>query len=167
MALDLMNIVVRLNNIPVSYRTPEVTCLLDNRLGTVIGVIPPKQDYYQAFIRMLVQINIFEPFIPRTFLWIGDGSRKWIQFNYERLPVYCYLCGLVGHLESKCPVRFSENFIDPGKDFPYGECLKALVPGSSDTVGWTTPTILVQTYSTSGNEVRRTSLNIFQFTSHK
>lgn len=45
------------------------------------------------------------------------------------MPLYCYLCGLIGHMEKKYSVCFMERFIDPGKDFPFGEWLKTAPRG--------------------------------------
>lgn len=48
-----------------------------------------------------------------------------MAFTYERMPLHCYLCGLVGHLEKRCPSCFNDDFVDPGSEFPFGEWLKA------------------------------------------
>lgn len=53
------------------------------------------------------------------------------------MPVYCYLCGVVGHLEKKCPLRYQEDFIDPGAEFPFGEWLKAATTGPQGSGGRT------------------------------
>lgn len=99
MPLNMMSIVVRLSNIPFGHRNPAVARSLCASLGVVDEVIPPKGDGPQSYVRVRVQINITEP-IPRgVYLRIGSGSRHWVSFTYERMPVYCYLCGLGGHLE--------------------------------------------------------------------
>lgn len=72
-------------------------------------------------MRVNVQINICESFQQGKYLRLGDGSRKWVAFTYEKMPVYCFFCGLVGHLERKCHLRFREDFVDPGREFQYGE----------------------------------------------
>lgn len=56
----------------------------------------------------------------------GRGNETVRFILYERMLVYYYLCGIVGHLEKKCSLRFGENFIDPGTKYPYGEWLKAV-----------------------------------------
>lgn len=125
MALDLMNIVVRLHNIPAGLRNPDMTGRLCEKMGTVLEVIPPKGDTYQVYMRVRMQIMITKPFIRGTYLRLGEGRRQWVSFSYERMPTYCFLCGLVDHMEKKCPMRFQDDFIDPGTEFPYGEWLKA------------------------------------------
>lgn len=86
----------------------------------------------QTYLRVKVEVNIAEPLLRGVYLRLRDGSRKWISFVYERMLNYCYLCGLVGHLEKKCILRFQDGFVDPRKNFPYGEWLKAPVPGSGN-----------------------------------
>lgn len=86
----------------------------------------------QTYLRVKVEVNIAEPLLRGVYLRLRDGSRKWISFVYERMLNYCYLCRLVGHLEKKCILRFQDGFVDPRKNFPYGEWLKAPVPGSGN-----------------------------------
>lgn len=114
MVLTEMNIVVRLNDVPVSHRNPDMARKLCAMIGSVLEVIPPKGEYYQAYIQVKVQIDISEPIVQGMFLRMANGVSKWISFTYERLPVYCYLCGIIRHLEMKCDLRFRENIVDPG-----------------------------------------------------
>lgn len=125
MPLDLMKIVVRLHNIPGSLRTSDMASKLCAQLGKVEEVFLPKGDFFHAYIRVRVEVNITEPLLRGTYIRLRDGVRQWIHFTYEKLPVYCYVCGIIGHLEKKCLLRFSDGFEDPGKYFPYGEWLKA------------------------------------------
>lgn len=102
----MMNIVVRLTNIPMDFRKPDTARRLCRNLGKVMEV---------KWIRFRVQVDISEPLQRGIYLRMGDGTRTWIAFSYERMLVYCYLCRVVGHLEKKCHLWFQE---DVGKLFP-------------------------------------------------
>lgn len=96
-----MTIGVKLNNIPLGYPNPSAARRLCTNLGEVLEVIPPKCETPQVYIRVRVQIDIQESLIQGVHLRVRNGTRQWIAFSYERLPVYCYVCGLVGHMEKK------------------------------------------------------------------
>lgn len=133
MEKNLMTIGVKLNNIPLGYRNPSAARRLCTNLGEVLEVIPPKCETPQVYIRVRVRIDIQESLLRGVPLRVRNGTRQWISFSYERLPVYCYLCGLVGHMEKKCKLRLGDGFVDPSKSFPYGEWLKVPNPGSRHT----------------------------------
>lgn len=53
------------------------------------------------FARIGVEIDLSKQ-LKRGF-WIGDKeNRCMVAILYERLPVFCYKCGLVGHYELGC-----------------------------------------------------------------
>ena len=49
------------------------------------------------------------------------NTQWWITFRYERLPTFCYLCGLLGHDDKHC--KSYSNWQNTPKQ--YGEWLKA------------------------------------------
>lgn len=98
-------------------------------LGIFIEMVMSKQDEFLDYVRIRVGVDVTKEIMRGSFIRLSDGSRRWISFAYERMPLYCCLCGFVGHMEKKCPSRFADDFVDPGQDFPSGEWLKAVPRG--------------------------------------
>lgn len=50
---------------------------------------------------MCIEIDLSKP-LSRGF-WVGDDSQKvFVVVMYERLPIFCYNCGLIGHGTNSC-----------------------------------------------------------------
>lgn len=48
------------------------------------------------FTRIYVEIDLARPL--KQGFWIGDDEhRVFVVVLYEKLPTFCYICGLVGH----------------------------------------------------------------------
>ncbi|KAK1592014.1 hypothetical protein Q3G72_017725 [Acer saccharum] len=58
---------------------------------------------------------------------LGDGEETLMPIQYERLPSFCFQCGVVGHTIWGCPEFNSQRPIG-GEDFQYGAWLRAAVP---------------------------------------
>ncbi|XP_039129164.1 uncharacterized protein LOC120265358 [Dioscorea cayenensis subsp. rotundata] len=53
------------------------------------------------FARVCVEIDLSKP-LCRGF-WVGDDShRVFVVVLYERLPTFCYSCGVIGHGSNSC-----------------------------------------------------------------
>ena len=50
----------------------------------------------------------------------------WVYFQYERLPIFCYRCGILGHNEQECPQRKTRLLSTENEDFLYGHGLRAV-----------------------------------------
>jgi hypothetical protein len=75
-------------------------------LGSLMGKVESSEVYEypgkKVIIKIKVHIDVQKP-IP-SGIHVGnpnDGS-CWIDFRYEKLPLVCFKCGLVGHVEKLC-----------------------------------------------------------------
>ena len=73
------------------------------------------------FLRIRVDLPIEKPLRRGGNVVNKSGEKFWITFRYERLPTFCYLCGLLGHDDKHCKI-YSDWQNTPKQ---YGEWLKA------------------------------------------
>ena len=60
------------------------------------------------------------------FIAGSDGARSWVTFKYERLPLFCHYCDLLGHDVKHCASHFAVSRNGGEVDYQYGESLRAL-----------------------------------------
>jgi hypothetical protein len=75
-------------------------------LGSLMGDVEAAELYEypgkKTIIKIKVAINVHKP-IP-TGIHVGnpiDGT-CWIDFTYEKLPLVCFKCGHIGHMDKLC-----------------------------------------------------------------
>lgn len=54
---------------------------------------------------------------------IEGGESRWINFRHERLPNFCYSCGLLSHGIKECPGS-SANALQNNGELQYGAWLR-------------------------------------------
>ncbi|KAJ1392464.1 Zinc knuckle CX2CX4HX4C [Sesbania bispinosa] len=78
-----------------------------------------------TYVRTLVEFNTSKPLLPS----INVGSKKevafWVDFQFERLPQFCYKFGVIGHDEDSCTGE--QNVED--EDRPRGPWMRAAQNG--------------------------------------
>jgi hypothetical protein len=75
-------------------------------LGSLMGEVEAAEMYEypgkKTIIKIKVAINVHKP-LP-TGIHVGnptDGT-CWVDFRYEKLPLVCFKCGLIGHVDKLC-----------------------------------------------------------------
>jgi hypothetical protein len=58
-------------------------------------------------MRLQVRIDVRQPLKKETRVKDKEGRWCVAQFKYEKLGIFCFVCGVMGHVENKCEVRFS------------------------------------------------------------
>ena len=54
------------------------------------------------FIRVKVTITLEKLLRRGGYLLDLGGQRVWVKFRYERLPMHCHVCGMLGHDLKHC-----------------------------------------------------------------
>lgn len=85
-------------------------------IGSLLGRVEQidleddKEQYWRKTLRIKVQIEVSLPLKRGIFLSSGTGGiDKWIKVTYEKLPDFCYGCGLLGHTIKECEGDYGSN----------------------------------------------------------
>lgn len=65
------------------------------------------QDTPNYFMRVRVALPVSKPLRWGGFIEDSDGERTWVKFKYERLLVFCYYCGNLGHDAHHCASHYA------------------------------------------------------------
>jgi hypothetical protein len=87
---------------------------IEKGLGSLLKVddIVGENKTFQSYLRVLVEIKVFDPLNPSFYLWHDQEESLWISLRYERLDFYCTLCGRVGHKQSTCRAPLEECHLE-------------------------------------------------------
>lgn len=95
---------------PFDMASPQVAAEVGRRLGEVEEVEKRRrQDTQNLFMRVKVAIPISKPIRRGGFLAGSEGQRTWVTFKYERLPLFCHWCGILGHDLKHCAHYFART----------------------------------------------------------
>ncbi|KAL0434846.1 UNVERIFIED_CONTAM: hypothetical protein Sradi_0192500 [Sesamum radiatum] len=96
--LDWSPFHVHIHGLPMRHMTTPIARHIGNRLGIFVERAQGVYDSEGSTVRIRVEIDI------RKCLNISSPSREHnrVSFSYERLPLFCYICGLLGHIARQC-----------------------------------------------------------------
>ncbi|XP_042962426.1 uncharacterized protein LOC122296689 [Carya illinoinensis] len=80
---------------------------LGERIGEAIGKVHTVEVDDQghgwgSFLRIKVDVDVTKPLVHGRMVNLG-GKQSRSHFKYERLPNFCFKCGLLKHVNGKCP----------------------------------------------------------------
>ena len=67
-----------------------------------------------------VSMNISLLLCQGRFVRMGDLLPKWVDFRYERLPIFCYWCGVMDHDKRDCMLWMCSKESLRAKNNQYG-----------------------------------------------
>lgn len=74
-------------------------------------------------LRVRVPIDVTKRLVCGKKINIG-GEGRWVQFKYERLPNFCYRCGLLSHALKDCLEVEARNTLSEKEELQYGAWLR-------------------------------------------
>lgn len=125
---------VQVHNLPVGYSSERTMKAIGDYVGEFVYVDKNSFDgSWKAFHRIRVLIDVAKPLKRKMKIKKAGGSWSWIEFKYERLPTFCFICGVLGHADKFCPKLFEG--IDKEAEKPYGPWLRAQGRRAQMTMG--------------------------------
>ncbi|PWA54076.1 hypothetical protein CTI12_AA438450 [Artemisia annua] len=116
---------IRLINMPISKRDESSIRKIAAKIGDVLEVDDTYFTKGSKHIRVKVIINIMNPLCRFVNVLNRQNIKVRVHIQYERLPNFCYWCGLLGHTEKECLTKPIEINGKTFKDWPFPENLRA------------------------------------------
>lgn len=119
---------IRLYDVPMRGRNESTLRQIGGRFGEIVEIDSTTMRGMTRSIRMKVLLDLEKPMKRGTRIRVGSGEPCWIPATYERLPSFCYMCGMLGHIFKDCD-RLIENeeagYRINEEHLPFGEWMKA------------------------------------------
>jgi cytochrome c len=97
--------------LPLGMMTEEWARKMGDQLGT-FHEIPKsgKRNLWDDFYRIRVELDDSNP-IKRWVKFQDLKTRETLRYDvkYERMPNFCYFCGLIGHADKNCLLHEEEK----------------------------------------------------------
>ena len=123
---DTASIWVQIWGAPFDMISPVVAERIGSRLGVVEEVEKRRrQEEQNLFMRVRIALPITKPLRRGGYIAGTDGERTWVTYKYERLPMFCHFCGLLGHDIRHCADHFAAEKDCGEIEYQYGDWLKA------------------------------------------
>uniref|UniRef100_A0A803NWY4 Reverse transcriptase n=1 Tax=Cannabis sativa TaxID=3483 RepID=A0A803NWY4_CANSA len=118
--LSSVELWVKAHGVPLELLTDEAAVQMANRVGKFVAADRVRRNgiLVNSFLRFRTRINISLPLVPGVSLE-GNGKKKhWAFFKFEQLPVFCFKCSVIGHMEDVCSGRKRVVLVDDGRSVP-------------------------------------------------
>ncbi|KAF4388309.1 hypothetical protein F8388_021139 [Cannabis sativa] len=103
-AFKLLRIWIQIHHLPHEYFSKSNGCMLGGLAGKVVQVEidEGKPASWRKFLRVQVDIEVDKPLFSGCFFDLASGVKKWVQMKYEKIGIFCYFCGCLGHQRRGC-----------------------------------------------------------------
>jgi hypothetical protein len=88
---------VRMSNLPLACMSKE----MGTRIGSTMGVVEEVEVDedgvgWEEYLRVRIVLDLTKPLSRGRFLHIREKA-IWITFKYEKIPRFCFKCGIIRH----------------------------------------------------------------------
>lgn len=110
-SFNSMEIWARILNLPLGWMNRKRGTRAMSLLGRVVLMDVDKDDKASgAFLRARISIDLSKPIRRGVLLQMSRTDEpRWFDVQYEKLPFFCFSCGIIGHSELECPSPAMRN----------------------------------------------------------
>jgi hypothetical protein len=121
---DKMEMWVKILNLPFGWMNERRGARATGLIGVVVRMdVDGDGEASGPYLRARVSVEVDKPLRRGVMLKLDKTSKpEWFEIQFEKLPFYCFSCGIMGHTEIECPTPAPRNAL--GKH-PYNVLLWA------------------------------------------
>ena len=95
---------IQVHGLPSLWQNKSNLLRIGNKVGKVLEVDFSGEAHsrWYRFVRIRVEVDISVPLKPGMFLPRNELDDVWIGLKYEKMPDFCYKCGLIRHEANGC-----------------------------------------------------------------
>jgi hypothetical protein len=148
--LNHIDLWLQVHQLPFGFIQPKVGQAVGRFLGE-LKEYDNRNTVHSTYMRLKVRINISNPLQQCWKVRANEGNYVTILFKYEKLGVFCYLCGVIGHMDKSCPKLFDLDHDDGTRG--WGENIRPLIKcmGTTATNKYLQDPIPSRPHTASGN----------------
>lgn len=106
-ALNELYMWVQIYDLSVGFNSEFILKCIGNYIGRFLKADTKNfQSIWRQFMRIKVALNVHKPLKGQMRIKKQGGEWVWVKFKYERLPSFCFYCGIIGHSEKFCEKLF-------------------------------------------------------------
>ncbi|KAL5828003.1 hypothetical protein ACOSQ3_019835 [Xanthoceras sorbifolium] len=129
MCFTQVEIWVQIYNVPLACMNRRVAVLLPDTISEVVELSLKSKGCWGKFLRVKVRIDITKPLKRGIRVWLEEvGLMITSPIKYEKLPKFCFACGLMGHSLKECLEDEARVSVINGSMSKYGVWLRAALP---------------------------------------
>ncbi|XP_058732616.1 uncharacterized protein LOC131604171 [Vicia villosa] len=99
---------VQVHNLPAGFMLEKVGKAMGSYIGEFVEYDKNNNtSFWRQYMRIRVKVDVRKPLKQSTK--VKNKGVDWcvVNFKYEKLSIFCFVCGLLGHSEQRCEVQFA------------------------------------------------------------
>jgi hypothetical protein len=122
---EIVSFWVRMFNLPLAYMSESMGVQVGNSVGVVEKVETDEYGIgWGEYFCVKLRLDITKPLARGRFLKY-KGESTWVAFQYERLPRFCFYCGIIRHGVGGCLNSKGGHFPRDQANLQFGSWLRA------------------------------------------
>jgi 14-3-3 protein epsilon len=99
---------VQVHDLPTGLMKDTVGQRLANYIDTFVEYDKNNNScFWRQYMRIRVKIDVRKPLKKDAKVKNREGELCTVTFKYEKLGIFYFLCGIMGHAENRCEVHYS------------------------------------------------------------
>jgi hypothetical protein len=94
---------IQIHNLPTGYMAETVGRNVGNYVGEFLEYNEKNSsNFWRRYMRVRVMVDVRKPLVCRKSIKKKGAAAIMVNIKYERLGIFCYYCGMLGHAEDSC-----------------------------------------------------------------